>query len=152
MAPTAEVHTAGRTAAKALSWRIIATCTTILIGLFMTGSLALGMKIGLPDFVLKYGAFVVHERVWLKASLQALENRLLWKMASWKLTAMTMTVLIVGLVQGGDFTLAVKLGPMDMLIKTFTFYAHEKLWENISYGRSFADPEPDGSASALKQK
>ena len=54
---------------------------------------------------------------------------------------------------GGDFTLAVKLGPMDMLVKTFTFYAHEKLWETISYGRSFADPEPDStSASTLVSK
>ena len=36
MAPTTEIHTAGRTAAKGFSWRIIATCTTILIGLLMT--------------------------------------------------------------------------------------------------------------------
>jgi len=39
--------------------------------------------------------------------------------------------------QGGDFTLAIKLGPMDTLVKTFTFYAHEKLWETIPYGRTY---------------
>eukprot|EP00040_Diaphanoeca_grandis_P006043 m.35671 g.35671 ORF g.35671 m.35671 type:complete len:143 (-) comp17182_c0_seq1:524-952(-) len=130
-------ETYARTFSKAMSWRIWATTTTIVVGYLLTGSWALGLSIGLPDFVFKYIAYLLHDRMWLLPSAQLLENKVIYKLISWKITAMTLTICVTALMQGGDFTLALKLGPMDSAIKTLTYYVHERMiWENISWGRT----------------
>lgn len=53
--------------AKAFSWRIIATLTTGLIGLFITGSVKVASAIMTFDFVLKLILYYLHERIWTNA-------------------------------------------------------------------------------------
>ena len=50
--------------AKAFSWRIIATVTTGLIGLAITGSVKVASAIMTFDFVLKLLLYYLHERIW----------------------------------------------------------------------------------------
>jgi uncharacterized membrane protein len=50
--------------AKAFSWRIIATLTTGLIGLFVTGSVKVAGAIMSIDFLLKLLLYYLHERIW----------------------------------------------------------------------------------------
>ncbi len=50
--------------AKAFSWRIIATVTTGLIGLLITGSVKVASAIMTFDFVLKLLLYYLHERIW----------------------------------------------------------------------------------------
>ncbi len=50
--------------AKALTWRVIASLTTFVIGWIVTGNLDFGMAIGFADVVIKIGLYYFHERAW----------------------------------------------------------------------------------------
>ena len=53
-----------RTMLKTISWRIIATLTTVIITLIITGSVDSAWKVGSVEFVAKMVIYYVHERVW----------------------------------------------------------------------------------------
>jgi len=53
-----------RSLLKAFSWRIIATLTTTVIAYFITGEIEAAVAIGSIEFVLKFGIYYMHERVW----------------------------------------------------------------------------------------
>ncbi len=57
-----ETHT--RSFLKALSWRIFATLTTIVISYLIIGKISFAIYIGLFEFVSKIGLFYMHERIW----------------------------------------------------------------------------------------
>lgn len=52
--------------AKAISYRIIGTLTTMITGWYITGNAMSGVKIGVIESILKIGIFYAHERAWLK--------------------------------------------------------------------------------------
>ncbi|MFB0501827.1 MAG: DUF2061 domain-containing protein [Candidatus Bathyarchaeia archaeon] len=49
---------------KAVSWRIVATLTTMILVLIFTGSLVISLGVGALEFVLKILVYYLHERVW----------------------------------------------------------------------------------------
>ncbi|MEE8570751.1 MAG: DUF2061 domain-containing protein [Candidatus Bathyarchaeia archaeon] len=49
---------------KTLSWRIIATCTTMFLAYIVTGQLEFVASIGLGDVVLKMIFYYMHEKAW----------------------------------------------------------------------------------------
>jgi uncharacterized membrane protein len=49
---------------KTLSWRIIATSTTLISAYVMTGQLEVVKAIGLADVFLKTAIYFFHERTW----------------------------------------------------------------------------------------
>jgi adenylylsulfate kinase len=53
-----------RNGLKALTWRLVATITTVSIVYTMTGQLELTAAVGFYDVVLKLKLFFLHERVW----------------------------------------------------------------------------------------
>ena len=53
-----------RSGLKALTWRIVATITTVSIVYILTGQLELTAVVGFYDVVLKLMFFFLHERVW----------------------------------------------------------------------------------------
>ena len=53
-----------RSLMKAMSWRILATLTTILIAYFITGQIDIALMIGSIEFVLKFLIYYLHERAW----------------------------------------------------------------------------------------
>ncbi|HJO08352.1 MAG TPA: DUF2061 domain-containing protein [Verrucomicrobiota bacterium] len=57
-----------RSAVKGLTWRILATLTTILIVYCITGEPAKALQIGAIEFVAKFVVYYCHERVWLRVS------------------------------------------------------------------------------------
>lgn len=52
--------------AKAISYRIIGTLTTMITGWYITGNVMSGVKIGIIESLLKIGIFYAHERAWLR--------------------------------------------------------------------------------------
>lgn len=52
--------------AKTISWRIIGTIDTMLLGWFITGNLKLGLAIGGTEVVTKMFLYFLHERAWFK--------------------------------------------------------------------------------------
>ena len=54
--------------AKTISWRIIATTTTMLLAWTISGNVEIGAKVAGLEFVLKMVIYYFHERVWYRSS------------------------------------------------------------------------------------
>ena len=54
--------------AKALSWRVVGTLDTIMLGWLISGDPAIGIKIGIAETLTKVFLFYGHERAWYKFS------------------------------------------------------------------------------------
>ena len=65
-----------RSIAKAISWRIIATLTTVTIVYILTGKLTLAMEVGIFDVTSKILFYYLHERGWEKISWGQLKHPL----------------------------------------------------------------------------
>ncbi len=53
-----------RSLLKGLTWRFIATATTILIAWVITGDTKVALEIGLIEVFAKIGVYYLHERAW----------------------------------------------------------------------------------------
>lgn len=53
-----------RSVLKGITWRIIATATTVSIAYFITGEIGDALKIGAIEFVGKIFIYYLHERAW----------------------------------------------------------------------------------------
>ena len=49
---------------KSVTWRIIASVTSFLIGWAVTGSLNVGVTVGIFDISIKFILYYFHERIW----------------------------------------------------------------------------------------
>ncbi len=58
-----------RSVLKALSWRVLATLTTIAIAYFIVGDVKVALKIGAVEVVAKMLIYYLHERAWAKVPL-----------------------------------------------------------------------------------
>ena len=54
--------------AKAISYRLVGSTQTILIGYLLTGSLVVSSTMGVIELVVKPIIYFLHERVWYKFS------------------------------------------------------------------------------------
>ena len=57
-----------RSALKGFTWRLVATCTTIVIVYCITGEQAKALQIGAIEFVAKFVVYYLHERAWVRVS------------------------------------------------------------------------------------
>jgi len=53
-----------RSILKSISWRIVATLTTIVLVFALTGNLAVSGSVGLLELVTKTLIYFLHERLW----------------------------------------------------------------------------------------
>ncbi len=60
--------------AKAITWRLIASLTTFLIGWYVTGDLEFGMTIGAADVIIKIVLYYLHERAWYHSRFGIVED------------------------------------------------------------------------------
>jgi adenylylsulfate kinase len=51
---------------KSITWRVVGTIDTVLLGWLITGNLELGLKIGGVEVVTKMILYYAHERIWYK--------------------------------------------------------------------------------------
>ena len=58
-----------RSAAKAMSWRLMGTCDTIVISWLLSGKLNVALSIGVVELFTKMFLYYSHERVWDKIAL-----------------------------------------------------------------------------------
>ena len=58
------VETHARSVVKAISWRIVATLTTILLVFVFTRDFVISLGVGSLEFLLKILIYYLHERVW----------------------------------------------------------------------------------------
>lgn len=53
-----------RTFLKTLSWRVVATTTTVVIAYFVFGDVSSALTVGGIEFFAKMAIYYVHERIW----------------------------------------------------------------------------------------
>ena len=53
-----------RSVLKGITWRVIATTTTVTIAYFITGEIKDALKIGAIEFIGKVFIYYLHERAW----------------------------------------------------------------------------------------
>jgi uncharacterized membrane protein len=57
-----------RHAIKTVSWRIVGTIDTMMMGWIVSGNPMTGLKIGGLELVTKMGLYYLHERVWYRSN------------------------------------------------------------------------------------
>tara|TARA_B100000902_G_scaffold232722_1_gene220725 strand:- start:12134 stop:12322 length:189 start_codon:yes stop_codon:yes gene_type:complete len=53
-----------RSLAKAVTWRVVATLTTMLIAWLLIGDITVALSIGAIEFIAKFIIYYLHERAW----------------------------------------------------------------------------------------
>ena len=53
-----------RSLAKSITWRAVATLTTILLVYLFTGNIVLSTSVGALELLVKTAIYFIHERVW----------------------------------------------------------------------------------------
>ena len=56
-----------RSILKAISWRIVGTLDTMILGWVITGNPLIGLKIGALELITKFVLYYIHERIWLRS-------------------------------------------------------------------------------------
>ena len=62
------IENKSRSIGKSISWRILASCDTILISYLITGSIAIAASIGSIEVLTKMFLYYFHERLWDRIS------------------------------------------------------------------------------------
>lgn len=52
---------------KSVTWRIVASVTSFLIGWVVTGDLNIGVTVGVFDIIIKFILYYFHERIWYRS-------------------------------------------------------------------------------------
>ena len=55
--------------AKAITWQLVASVTTFLIGWIVTGDVHFGMTIGVFDLLIKIVLYYFHEHIWYQSNI-----------------------------------------------------------------------------------
>ena len=63
-----------RSLLKGITWRIIATATTIIIAYLITGKVGDALKIGALEFIGKLIIYYLHERAWQKVPIGSIRK------------------------------------------------------------------------------
>ena len=54
--------------AKTITWRIVGTIDTMLLGWLVSGDLKIGLSVGGLELITKMGLYYIHERVWYRSN------------------------------------------------------------------------------------
>ena len=68
------------------------------------------------------------------------KKRHVFKAVTWRAIG-TIDTLLLGWLISGSLEVGAAIGGLEMLTKTILYYAHERLWYNVSFGVKRADEE-----------
>ena len=74
MDPTKKNINRKRHIAKTLTWRLIGTLDTMLLGWLISGDPLIGLKIGFLELFTKMIFYYIHERVWYRSNFGIKNN------------------------------------------------------------------------------
>ena len=129
--------TALRSLVKGFSWRFFATIDTILLSLLITGNIDSAIKIGLGEIFSKTALYFLHERLWnsiknryrLPSHIQSLLKGISWSILG------TLDTFMIAFIFIGKPLMASQIAIVEVLTKIALYYLHERVWEQINWGR-----------------
>ena len=123
--------------AKTMTWRIVGSIDTMVIGWLISGNPLVGLSIGGTEVISKMILYFVHERLWLKIDRR--NHRVLYKYRhiiktiSWRVIGTIDTTLLSWLITG-DPIIGLQIGAVEMVTKMVLYYLHEKVWHKYDFG------------------
>ncbi len=131
----ASVDSHARAVAKGVTWRIIGTLDTFLWSWLITHEPIKAGSIASTEIFTKIGLFYLHERVWrvLKFAPNS-HARSLVKAVSWRFVG-SLDTFILSMIFTGNAKYAVSIASAEALTKIALYYAHERVWRRVRWGR-----------------
>lgn len=122
--------------AKSLTWRVIGTFDTVLLGWFVSGDLKLSFSIGGVELITKIVLYYMHERIWYKLGFfKDISSRVrhILKTITWRIVGTIDTVLLVWIISG-KIVFGLSMGALEMISKMLLYYIHERIWYKSNFG------------------
>ena len=118
--------------AKTITWRVLASIDTMVIGWLVSGNPLVGISIGGAEILTKIVLYYIHERVWYHSKFSAKKKPII-KSITWRIIGSTDTMLLAWLISGNPL-IGLKVGSIEIFTKIALYYFHEKLWHLSDYG------------------
>ena len=137
----AEEHLIKRHLAKTMTWRIVGTIDTMIIGWVISGNPLVGLSIGGTEVVTKMILYFLHERAWFKygyrkdvkgKNIMSIKRHLA-KTVTWRIIGTIDTMLLAWLISG-DPMIGLKVGGVEIVTKMILYYLHERAWYKFDFG------------------
>jgi len=128
--------TVKRHIAKTITWRVVGTLDTILLGWLLTGDISTGVSIGAVEFATKMVLYFIHERIWFKVRVfrEASSNvRHILKTITWRFVG-TMDTMFLGWLISGSAEIGLSIGGLELFTKMILYYLHERIWYKSLFG------------------
>ena len=126
--------------AKTMTWRIVGTIDTMIIGWLVSGNPLIGLSIGGTEVITKMILYFLHERMWLKYGYKKDGNknemsvkRHLAKTLTWRIIGTIDTMMLAWLISG-DPTIGLQVGGIEVFTKMLLYYVHERVWYKFKFG------------------
>jgi uncharacterized membrane protein len=138
----AEEHLVKRHLAKTMTWRIVGTIDTMIIGWIVSGDILIGLSIGGTEVITKMILYFFHERAWFKYGFKPdsdsrwANKRHLLKTITWRIIGTIDTMLLAWLISG-DPMVGFKVGGIEVVTKMILYYIHERVWYRFKFGIDF---------------
>lgn len=133
-----------RTLTKVVTYRLLISCSHIINGLLVSGSLVLGLQIAGLAAVVNSILFWFHERMWnwLQWNKRNSDNKLfvegaprsISKIVTWRIFSMSSNFLIPYFITGSWGSAATFLG-IAVVVNMALYYIHERVWNSIVWGK-----------------
>ncbi len=123
--------------AKAITWRIIGSLDTVLLGYLLTGDFEIGLKVGGTELLTKIVLYFIHERIWYRLRIFNDQNarfRHILKTITWRFVG-TMDTMFLGWFISGKAEVGLSIGGLELFTKMLLYYLHERVWYRINFGK-----------------
>ena len=132
--------------AKTMTWRIVGTIDTMIIGWLVSGEPLIGLSIGGTEVITKMILYFLHERAWFKYGYKKDQKgknimsikRHLAKTVTWRVIGTIDTMLLAWIISGDPMT-GLKVGGIEVITKMILYYLHERAWYKFDFGVNKSD-------------
>lgn len=124
--------------AKAITWRVIGTIDTSVLGWLISGDITTGVQIGTAELLTKMVLYYFHERLWYNLNVFKEGHsraRHILKTITWRFVG-SVDTMFLGWLISGSAEVGLSLGGLEILTKMILYYIHERVWYRMSFGLS----------------
>lgn len=136
----AEDYLIKRHLAKTMTWRIVGTIDTMIIGWLISGDPLIGLSIGGTEVITKMVLYFFHERAWYKYGYSKTTHgkkmsrkRHIVKTFTWRIIGTIDTMLLAWIISGNPL-IGLKVGGVEVITKMILYYFHERVWYTFNFG------------------
>ena len=122
---------------KAITWRIIGTIDTCILGWLVSGDATVGLKIGISELLTKILLYYLHERIWYRLKILSDANsrtRHILKTITWRFVGTIDTVFLAWFISG-KAEVGLSIGGLELISKMLLYYFHERVWYRLDFGK-----------------